>query len=199
MNRIDHKPGRGSGRSRLAMKTPVNVTAAATSQINTPAPRTHGVDPDDSTMMPAIPTASPRYPTRRAQTAILQCLLCSSSAGSSIARSMPDGPVRRRVRLIHRGITVGIRRAFPCHSANRNMLYGRADVRSRPPAPYRLRPQAYRETSSVHTASSACERRRARPEGKNLSDLHGAASGCPKHRLRIEFSTRPIGSGTLQV
>jgi hypothetical protein len=83
MNRIDQYPGRGSGSSCLDQRNPVNVTAAAASQMITPAARTHGVDPNDITMRPVMATASPTYPVRRAQTAILQCPLCCRSAGSS--------------------------------------------------------------------------------------------------------------------
>ena len=84
MNRIDQYPGRGSGSSCRAQKNPANVTAAAASQMITPTARTHGVDPDNITMRPAMATASPTYPTRRAQTAILQCRLYCSSGGSSM-------------------------------------------------------------------------------------------------------------------
>jgi hypothetical protein len=62
----------------------VTAAAAAASQIISPTARTHGVDPDNITMRPAMATASATYPTRRAQTAILQCPLCRSSGGSSI-------------------------------------------------------------------------------------------------------------------
>src|SRR5664280_3796497 len=81
MNRIDQYPGRGSGSSCRDQKNPANVTAAAASQMITPTPRIHGVDPNDSTMRPAMVTASPTYPTRRAQTATLQCPLYCSSGG----------------------------------------------------------------------------------------------------------------------
>jgi hypothetical protein len=84
MNRIDQYPGRGSGNSCRAQKKPVNVTAAAASQLATPTTRSHGVDPDNITIRPAIAMASARYPTRRAQTDILQCPLCCSSGGSSM-------------------------------------------------------------------------------------------------------------------
>ena len=96
MNRTDQKPGRGSGSSCRAKRNPVHVTTAAASQRITPAARTHGVDPDTITTRPATPTASARYPTRRAQTAILQCPLCCSSAGSSMPLSMPEPPVARQ-------------------------------------------------------------------------------------------------------
>ena len=76
MNRIDQNVGRGSGSSCRAHKNPVNVTATVPSQMITPTARTHGVDPDDFTIKPAMPTANPMYPTRRAQTAILQWPLC---------------------------------------------------------------------------------------------------------------------------
>ena len=73
IHRSDHHPGRGSGSSYRARKTPVNVTAAQTSQMNIPAARIQGVEPEDSTITPTMTTASPVKPTRRAQTAILQC------------------------------------------------------------------------------------------------------------------------------
>ena len=60
--------------------------AAAASQMIAPTAKTHG-DPDDITMMPTMATASPTYPTRRAQTAILQCLLFCRSGGSSMQES----------------------------------------------------------------------------------------------------------------
>ena len=82
MNRIGHHPGRGSGKSCRALTNPVKVKAAATSQVITPTARTHAVDPDKDTMRPAMAIPSPRYPTRRAQTAILQCPLRCSSDGS---------------------------------------------------------------------------------------------------------------------
>ena len=41
------------------------------------------MDPDNDTMTPAMETVNPRYPARRAQTAILQYLLLCSSGGSS--------------------------------------------------------------------------------------------------------------------
>jgi hypothetical protein len=50
----------------------------------TPTARTHGVEPDPSTMRPTKATTSPRPPTRSAQTAILQCPMCCSCVGSSI-------------------------------------------------------------------------------------------------------------------
>ena len=90
MNRIDQYPGRGSGNSCRAQKKPVNVTAAAASQLVTPTTRSHGVVPDNITIRPPIATASARYPTRRAQTAILQCPLCCSSAGSSMPRIVSE-------------------------------------------------------------------------------------------------------------
>ena len=62
MNRIDQYPGRGSTPCR-DQKNPVNVTAAEASQMITPIARTHGVDPNDITMRPAMATASPRDPT----------------------------------------------------------------------------------------------------------------------------------------
>jgi hypothetical protein len=88
MNRIDQYPGRGSGSSCRHQKTPANVTTAAASQMITPTARTHGVDSDDITMRPAMATASPTYPTRSAQTAILQCPLDCSSGGSCMPGSM---------------------------------------------------------------------------------------------------------------
>src|ERR1019366_818634 len=89
MNLIDQYPGRGSGSSCRGQKNPANVTATAASQMNTPTARTHGVDPNDITMRPATATASPTYPTRRAQTAILQCPLYCSSGGSSMPGIVP--------------------------------------------------------------------------------------------------------------
>src|SRR5665213_2094630 len=89
MNRIDQYPGRGSGSSCRDQKNTANVTAAAASQMITPTARTHGVDPNDITMRPAMATASPTYPTRRAQTAILQCPLYCSSGGSSMPEIVP--------------------------------------------------------------------------------------------------------------
>jgi len=79
IQRIGQNPGRGSGSSRRAQKTPVKVTAAAASQMITPTTRTHGV----VAMMPAMATPNPRYPSRSAQTAILQCRLVRSPASSS--------------------------------------------------------------------------------------------------------------------
>jgi hypothetical protein len=87
MNRIDQHPGRCSGNSCQAQKKPVNVTAAAASQMTV---RTHGVDPDNVTRGPAIATASATYPPRRAQTAILQCPLCCSFGGSFIPGTVPE-------------------------------------------------------------------------------------------------------------
>ena len=81
MNRIDQYPGRGSGNSCRAHKNPVNVTAAAASQLITPTATSHSVDPDANTMTPTMATTSARYPTQ-GQTAILQCPLCCSSRGS---------------------------------------------------------------------------------------------------------------------
>jgi hypothetical protein len=89
MNRIGQYPGRGSGREERDRKNPINVTEAEASQMITPTARTHGVDPDDITTTPAIATASPRDPTRRAQTAILQCALFCSSGGSSTLGIIP--------------------------------------------------------------------------------------------------------------
>src|SRR5271165_974159 len=103
MNRIDQYPGRGSGSSCRDQKNPANVTASAASQMITPTARTHGVDPNDMTMRPAMATASPTYPTRRAQTAILQCPLYCSSGGSSMPGIVPRlreqviGPLGRSV------------------------------------------------------------------------------------------------------
>jgi len=79
MSRIDQSLGRGSGSSCRAQRKPVNVTGTVASQMITPPARTHDVDPDASAMRPARATASPRYPTRRAQTAIHQWPLCCSS------------------------------------------------------------------------------------------------------------------------
>ena len=89
MNRIDQNPGRGWGNSRRAQTNPVKVTAATASQPITPTARTHGEDPDNIRMRPAIPMANATYPTRRAQTAILQCPLCCSSGGSSMPGIIP--------------------------------------------------------------------------------------------------------------
>jgi len=89
MNRIDQYPGRGSGSSCRDQKNPANVTAAVASQMITPTARTHRVDPVDIAMRPAMATASPTYPTRRAQTAILQCPLYCSSGGSSMPGIVP--------------------------------------------------------------------------------------------------------------
>jgi hypothetical protein len=89
MNRIDQYPGRGSGSSCRDRKNPVNVTTAAASQMITPTARSHGVESDDITIAPAIATASPTYPTRRAQTAILQCPLSRSSDGSFMREIVP--------------------------------------------------------------------------------------------------------------
>ena len=96
MNRIDQYPGRGSESPCRVRKNPANVTAAEASQMITPMARTHGVDPDDITMTPAMATASPMYPTRSAQTAILQCRLYCSSGGSSTPGSVPrlSAPLR---------------------------------------------------------------------------------------------------------
>jgi hypothetical protein len=59
MNRIDQSPGRRSGSSCRAEKNPVNVTAAAASQMVTPTARTHDVIPDSITMRPTRATVSP--------------------------------------------------------------------------------------------------------------------------------------------
>jgi hypothetical protein len=59
INRIDQYPGRGSASSCRVQKTPARVTAAAASQKITPAARIHRLDPDDTTIRPAIATASP--------------------------------------------------------------------------------------------------------------------------------------------
>lgn len=91
MSRIDHSLGRGSGSSYRAARKPINVTGTVTSQMITPVARTHGVDPNARAMRPAMATASPTYPTRSDQTAILQSPLSFSSGRSS----MP-GIVRRR-------------------------------------------------------------------------------------------------------
>src|SRR3974390_914850 len=90
MNRIDQYPGRGSGNSFRAQTNPVMVTAATTNQPITPTARIHGVDPDNITIRPTRATASVIYPTRRPQTAILQCLLCRSSGGSSMAEIVSE-------------------------------------------------------------------------------------------------------------
>ena len=82
-----HRPVPGSGLGELArdQKNPVKVTAAVASQMITPTASTHGVDPDDIVMRPAIATANPTYPNRRDQTAILQCRLLCSSGGSTMS------------------------------------------------------------------------------------------------------------------
>jgi hypothetical protein len=80
MYRMDQYPGRGSRSCGRAQKSPAYVTAA--SQMISPTARTHGVDPNDITMSPAMTIACPTYPTRRAQTAILQCPLYCNSSGS---------------------------------------------------------------------------------------------------------------------
>jgi len=90
LNRIDQNPGRGSGSSCRDRKKPTAMTTAAASQMITPTARTHGEDPNDNTMRPAIATASPTYPTRSAQTAILQCPLNSSSDSSSMPGIVPE-------------------------------------------------------------------------------------------------------------
>src|SRR5215813_13915347 len=84
MSRIDQSLGRGSGSSRRAQRKPVNVTGTVASQMITPPARTQDEDPNASAMRPAVATTSPRYPRRRAQTAIFQCPLCCSSGGSSM-------------------------------------------------------------------------------------------------------------------
>jgi len=102
MNRIDQYPGRGSGTSCRDRKNLTNVTVAEASQMITPMARTHGVDPNDITMRPAMATVSPTYPTRRAQTAILQCpLYCNSGGGGS---SMPGIVPRCALSLRANGI-----------------------------------------------------------------------------------------------
>jgi hypothetical protein len=60
----EHEPPRPVRGSRLGKlyrnrKNPANVTAEAASQMITLRARTHGVDPNDITMKPAIATASP--------------------------------------------------------------------------------------------------------------------------------------------
>ncbi len=89
MNRIDQNPGRGSGSSRRDQRNPVNVTAAEASQMIIPMAKTHGVDPNDTMMMPTRATDNPTYPTRSAQTAILQCWLESNSGGLSMSGIVP--------------------------------------------------------------------------------------------------------------
>ncbi len=89
MNRLDQYPGRGSGSSCRDEKNPAKFTAAAASQMITPTARTHGVDPNDNTMTPAMATASPTYPTRRAYAAIVQCPLYCSSGSSSMPGIVP--------------------------------------------------------------------------------------------------------------
>jgi hypothetical protein len=98
MSRIDQSRGRGSGSTCRAKRKPVNVTGTVASQMITPLARTHDVDPNASAMRPAMATASPRYPTRRAQTAVLQSPLCCSSGGSSTpgiyGRAIAPAPCR---------------------------------------------------------------------------------------------------------
>jgi hypothetical protein len=86
MSRIGQYPGRGRGSSCRDQMNPVNVTDAAASQTITPAARTQDVEPNDTTMSPAMATVSPTYPTRRDQTAIRQCSLSCNSIGSSMLR-----------------------------------------------------------------------------------------------------------------
>jgi hypothetical protein len=62
MSRIDQYPGCGSGSSRRLQTTPARVTTAAASHVITPTTKTHGVDPDETTMTPTMATASPRTP-----------------------------------------------------------------------------------------------------------------------------------------
>lgn len=59
ISRIDQSLGRGSDSSCRAEKKPVNVTGTVTSQMITPAARTHRVDPNATATRPAMATASP--------------------------------------------------------------------------------------------------------------------------------------------
>jgi len=78
------------GARKAVSPAPVNVTGTVASQMITPLARTHDGDPDASAMRPARATANPRYPTRRAQTAILQCPLRLNSGGSSMPAIVPS-------------------------------------------------------------------------------------------------------------
>ena len=70
-------------------QNPAIVTAAQSSQTNTPTASTHNVYPNVITTRPATPTASPTHPTLRAQTAILQRPLSRSSGGVFTKKSVP--------------------------------------------------------------------------------------------------------------
>ena len=76
MSRIDQSRGRGSVSSCRAQRKLANVTGTVASQMITPIAKTHDVDPNASAIRPTMATASPTYPTRRAQTALRQCPLC---------------------------------------------------------------------------------------------------------------------------
>src|SRR5580692_6094563 len=135
MNRIDQYPGRGSGSSCRARKNPVRVTTAAASQMIAPMAKTHGVDPDTITMRPTMPTDNPRYPTRRAQTAILQCPLRWSSGGSSMPEILPDPS--RRDEVIHVAPRFAMARdagssGYPSHCADQRDVWLRLVTRERP-------------------------------------------------------------------
>jgi len=89
INRIDQYPGRGSGSACRDQENP-DVMAAEASQMITPTARTHDAAPNDSAMRPAMAMASLTYPTRSAQTAILQCPLHCSSGGTSMPGIVPQ-------------------------------------------------------------------------------------------------------------
>ena len=103
ISRIDHSLGRGSASPCRAERKPVNVTGTVASQMITPLATTHGVDPNASAMRPAKAIASPTYPTRSAQTAILQDPLCCSSSRSSTPGIVRAPPFSERVTLVLRG------------------------------------------------------------------------------------------------
>jgi hypothetical protein len=97
ISRIDQSLGRGSGSSCRAERKPVNVTGTVASQRISPLARTHGVDPNTSAMRPGIAMASPKYPTRSAQTAVLQSPLCCSCGRSSTPGIVRAPPFRERL------------------------------------------------------------------------------------------------------
>src|SRR5207248_9101208 len=103
ISRIDHSLGRGSASPCRAERKPVNVTGTVASQMITPLATTHGVDPNASAMRPAKAIASPTYPTRSAQTAILQDPFCCSSSRSSTPGIVRAPPFSERVTLVLRG------------------------------------------------------------------------------------------------
>jgi len=105
ISRIDHSLGRGSGSPCRVERKPVNVTGTVASQMITPLATTHGVDPNASAMRPATAMASPTYPTRSAQTAILQDPLCCSSTRCSKPGIVRAPPFSERGTLVRRGGT----------------------------------------------------------------------------------------------